>query len=138
MGDLRRSLEAGVDLSGAMAQHPKVFDNFYVSMVRVGEASGQLEEVFKRLAEHLQFEAAMRQQVKSAMRYPSFVIMAMAGAIGVINVPQKPASIPMAQMIAGSPSYCLISKGIPIAAIMTGNAANAFPITRVKTTMPPQ
>jgi len=86
VGDLRRNLEAGVDLSGAMAQHPKVFDNFYVSMVRVGEASGQLEEVFKRLAEHLQFEAAMRQQVKSAMRYPSFVIMAMAGAIGVINV----------------------------------------------------
>jgi MSHA biogenesis protein MshG len=86
VGDLRRSLEAGVDLSGAMAQHPKVFDNFYVSMVRVGEASGQLEEVFKRLADHLQFEAAMRQQVKSAMRYPSFVIMAMAGAIGVINV----------------------------------------------------
>ena len=81
VGDLRRNLEAGVDLSGAMAQHPKVFDNFYVSMVRVGEASGQLEEVFKRLAEHLQFETAMRQQVKSAMRYPSFVIMAMAGAI---------------------------------------------------------
>src|SRR3989344_3823567 len=86
VGDLRRSLEAGVDLSAAMAQHPKVFDNFYVSMVRVGEASGQLEEVFRRLAEHLLFEASMRQQVKSAMRYPSFVVMAMAGAIGVINV----------------------------------------------------
>lgn len=86
IGDLRRNLEAGVDISAAMALHPKVFDNFYVSMVRVGEASGQLEEVFKRLAEHLVFEAGMRQQVKSAMRYPSFVVMAMAGAIGVINV----------------------------------------------------
>lgn len=85
IGELRRSLEAGVDLSAAMAQHPKVFDNFYVSMVRVGEASGRLEEVFQRLAEHLQFETSMRQQVKSAMRYPSFVVMAMAGAIGVIN-----------------------------------------------------
>lgn len=86
IGDLRRNLEAGVDLSAAMALHPKVFDNFFVSMVRVGEASGQLEEVFKRLAEHLMFETGMRQQVKSAMRYPSFVVMAMGGAIGVINV----------------------------------------------------
>ena len=86
IGDLRRNLEAGLDLSAAMALHPKVFDNFYVAMVRVGEASGQLEEVFKRLAEHLLFETGMRQQVKSAMRYPSFVVMAMAMAIGVINV----------------------------------------------------
>lgn len=86
VAELRRSLESGVDLSAAMAQHPKVFDNFYVSMVRVGEASGRLEEVFKRLAEHLLFESGMRQQVKSAMRYPSFVVMAMGGAIGVINV----------------------------------------------------
>lgn len=85
IGDLRRNLEAGLDLSAAMALHPKVFDTFYVSMVRVGEASGQLEEVFKRLAEHLLFETGMRQQVKSAMRYPSFVIIAMVGAIGVIN-----------------------------------------------------
>ena len=65
IGDLRRNLEAGLDLSAAMALHPKVFDNFYVAMVRVGEASGQLEEVFKRLAEHLLFETGMRQQVNS-------------------------------------------------------------------------
>jgi MSHA biogenesis protein MshG len=86
IGDLRRNLEAGLDLSASMALHPKVFDGFYVSMVRVGEASGQLQEVFKRLAEHLLFETGMRQQVKSAMRYPSFVVMAMGGAVGVINV----------------------------------------------------
>ena len=91
IGELKRNLESGVDLSAALAMHPKVFDNFYVAMVRVGEASGQLEEVFKRLAEHLQFEAGMTQQVKSAMRYPSFVITAMVGAIGVINVMVIPA-----------------------------------------------
>jgi MSHA biogenesis protein MshG len=84
--DLRRSLDSGVELSASMAHHPKVFDNFYVSMMKVGEASGRLEEVFLRLAEHIEFELFMRQQVKSALRYPSFVIAAMVGAMAVINV----------------------------------------------------
>lgn len=89
--DLRRSLESGVELSSSMALNPKVFDNFYVSMVKVGESSGRLDEVFMRLFEHLEFETFMRQQVKSALRYPTFVITAMVGAIGVINVMVIPA-----------------------------------------------
>lgn len=89
--DLRRSLEGGVDLSTSMAQHPKVFDGFFVAMVKVGEASGRLEEIFLRLSQHIAFEMFMQQQVKSALRYPSFVIMAMVGAIGVINVMVIPA-----------------------------------------------
>ncbi|MBI2749362.1 MAG: type II secretion system F family protein [Burkholderiales bacterium] len=89
--DLRRSLEGGVDLSTAMAQHPHVFDGFYVAMVKVGESSGRLEEIFLRLAEHMEFELFMQQQVKSALRYPSFVVMAMAAAIAVINVMVIPA-----------------------------------------------
>jgi MSHA biogenesis protein MshG len=83
--DLRRALESGVDLSTAMAQHPKCFDGFFVAMVKVGESSGRLEDIFLRLAQHMEFEMFMRQQVKSALRYPSFVIMAMVAAIGVIN-----------------------------------------------------
>lgn len=89
--DLRRSLESGVELSSSMALNPKVFDNFYVSMVKVGESSGRLDEVFLRLFEHLEFEVFMRQQVKSAMRYPTFVIIAMVAALGVINVMVIPA-----------------------------------------------
>lgn len=89
--DLRQSLESGVELSASMAQHPKVFDQFYISMVRVGEASGRLEEIFLRLSEHIAFEMFMRQQVKSALRYPTFVIIAMVAAIGVINVMVIPA-----------------------------------------------
>jgi MSHA biogenesis protein MshG len=88
---VRRSLESGQDLSLALAQHPKVFDTFYVSMVRVGEMTGRLDEVFKRLFEHMDFEIFMRQQVKSALRYPSFVIIAMVAAIGVINLMVVPA-----------------------------------------------
>lgn len=89
--DLRRSLESGLELSAAMLHHPKIFDGFYVAMVRVGEASGRLEEVFIRLFEHIEFELFMRQQVKSALRYPSFVIAAMAAAIAIINVMVIPA-----------------------------------------------
>jgi len=52
----------------------------------VGESSGKLEEVFLRLSQHIEFEMFMRQQIKSALRYPSFVVMAMVAALAVINL----------------------------------------------------
>ncbi|RVT86214.1 type II secretion system F family protein [Inhella crocodyli] len=88
---VRASLESGVELSRGFAQHPKVFDAFFVSMVRVGEMTGRLDEIFLRLYHHMSFEQFMRQQVKSALRYPMFVIIAMVVAIGVINVMVIPA-----------------------------------------------
>lgn len=88
---VRASLESGIDLSKSFAQQPRVFDAFFVSMVRVGEMTGRLDEIFLRLFHHLEFEQFMRQQVKSALRYPSFVILAMVAAIGVINVLVIPA-----------------------------------------------
>lgn len=88
---VRASLESGIELSRCFAQHAKVFDHFFIAMVRVGEMTGRLDEVFMRLFEHLEFEMFMRQQVKSALRYPMFVMAAMAVAIGVINVMVIPA-----------------------------------------------
>uniref|UniRef100_Q47HP5 Type II secretion system protein n=1 Tax=Dechloromonas aromatica (strain RCB) TaxID=159087 RepID=Q47HP5_DECAR len=84
--DVRESLEAGRELSVSLARHPKVFNSFYISMVRVGEATGLLDEIFLRLFEHLEFERYMREQVKSALRYPMFVVIAMAVAIVVVNI----------------------------------------------------
>ena len=49
IGEVRESLEGGRELSQAMAKHPRVFSTFYLSMVRVGEATGLLEEIFYRL-----------------------------------------------------------------------------------------
>ena len=86
IGDLRDSLDSGRELSSAMRRHPEVFDNFYLSMVRVGEMTGRLEEVFLRLFDHLEFDREMRQRVKSALRYPTFVIIAMIVAVAVVNV----------------------------------------------------
>ena len=84
--DVRESLDAGRELSAAMARHPTVFTSFYLSMVRVGEMTGRLDEVFLRLFDHLEFDRDMRARVKSATRYPSFVIAAMLIAIVIVNI----------------------------------------------------
>lgn len=84
--DVRESLDSGRELSLSLARHPKVFSPFYLSMVRVGEMTGRLEEVFIRLFDHLAFERFMKDQVKSALRYPSFVVAAMALALVVVNI----------------------------------------------------
>jgi MSHA biogenesis protein MshG len=55
-------------------------------MVRVGEMTGRLEEVFLRLFDHMEFDRDMRDRVKTAMRYPTFVIVAMIAAMVVVNV----------------------------------------------------
>lgn len=88
---VRSSLESGIELSRCFAQQSGVFDHFFVAMVRVGEMTGRLDEIFLRLFHHLEFEMFMSQQVKSALRYPIFVMAAMVVAIGVINVMVIPA-----------------------------------------------
>jgi len=84
--DLRESLDAGRELSAAMRRHPQCFSTFYLAMVRVGEMTGRLEEVFLRLFDHMEFDRDMRQRVKTALRYPSFVLVAMAAAMAVVNI----------------------------------------------------
>jgi MSHA biogenesis protein MshG len=84
--DLRSNLDSGHELSACLARHPKVFNPFFVNMVGVGEQTGNLEEVFLRLFDHLEFEKFMRDQVKSAIRYPLFVVTTMAVAIVIINI----------------------------------------------------
>ena len=84
--DLRQSLDSGRELSASMRRHPQVFSFFYVSLVRVGELTGQLEDVFLRLYNHLEFEKEIRESIRAAVRYPIFVVCAMAGAIVIVNL----------------------------------------------------
>ena len=86
IADIRESLDAGRELSTSLARQPKVFTPFYINMMRVGEMTGQLEEIFLRMFHHIEFEQFMRNQVKSAIRYPSFVVATMAVAIVIINL----------------------------------------------------
>ncbi len=84
--DIRESLDSGRELSAAMRRHPDIFSPFYLNMVRVGETTGRLEEIFLRLFDHLEFERDMRARVRSALRYPMFVVIAMTIAVSVINL----------------------------------------------------
>ncbi|KRB84610.1 type II secretion system F family protein [Noviherbaspirillum sp. Root189] len=84
--DLRESLDAGRELSAAMRRHTNIFSSYYVSMVRVGEMTGRLDEIFLRLFNHMEFERDMRERIRSATRYPSFVVIALGIAIVVVNI----------------------------------------------------
>src|SRR5450830_483896 len=84
--DIRSSLDQGRELSAALARHIKVFGSFYISMIRVGEMTGRLTEVFLRLNEHLEFERDVRERIKQAMRYPMFVMIAMVLAVVILNI----------------------------------------------------
>lgn len=127
--DLRESLDSGRELSTAMRRHPRVFSPFYVSMVQVGEMTGMLDETFIRLYDHLEFERDMRERIKTAMRYPGFVLLAMAIAIVVINLFVIPAfakvfagfhaELPlMTKMLIGFSGF-MVSYWMPMLAVVT-------------------
>ena len=84
--DIIYSLDQGRELSAALARHPAVFSDFYVAMIRVGELSGRVAEVFNRLFVHLEFEKDVRGQIRAALRYPTFVLAAAAAAMVVLNI----------------------------------------------------
>lgn len=89
--DVLSTLESGRTLSEALGQHPKIFSNFFISLVRVGETTGQLQEIFKQLAFYLDRDHATRAKIKTAVRYPFFVFAAIAVALVVISVWVVPA-----------------------------------------------
>jgi len=108
--DVRSSLDQGRDMATSLARHPKVFGPFYVAMVRVGEMTGRLTEVFLRLAEHLEFERDVRSRIKQALRYPTFVIIAMLIAMVIINLFVLPV---FAKVFAGfNTQLPLITRGL--------------------------
>jgi MSHA biogenesis protein MshG len=91
LGDVRANLEAGRELSLGMRQHPRVFTSFMVSLVRVGELTGRLDEVFLHLYEFFAFEKKMREDIKAALRYPMIVVIALVVAMFVVNIFVVPA-----------------------------------------------
>lgn len=91
LNDIVERLEAGVELSTAMRAHPKIFQNLFVSLVSVGENSGRLDLVFKQLSEYMERDLATMKSIKTALRYPSFVIIAITIAMAIINVKVIPA-----------------------------------------------
>jgi MSHA biogenesis protein MshG len=80
------SLDTGLDLTSALRRHPQVFSPLYVNLVQVGETTGSLQEVFLQLAIYLEREKDTRDRIKSATRYPVFVVVALVIAMFIINL----------------------------------------------------
>lgn len=79
-------LTNGRPLSVAMKQHPRVFEELFVSMIHVGENTGRLDDSLLQLASYYEQEMETRRRIKSAMRYPTFVLSAIMLAMVVLNV----------------------------------------------------
>ncbi|MCP5077372.1 MAG: type II secretion system F family protein [Psychromonas sp.] len=84
--DLLTRMRNGYSLSASMGAHPLVFSQLYVSLIQVGENTGQLDRIFLQLSEYLEQEIETRKRVKSAMRYPMFVLIALAVAMVILNI----------------------------------------------------
>ena len=76
----------GSNLSDALARHPKIFTRFYTNMIRAGEQSGTLPDVLKRLTEHYERLADIREKVTSALLYPAIVLTVGIGVVFVFMV----------------------------------------------------
>lgn len=79
--DVRDRVNSGKTLADAMAEHPRIFNNLYVNMVRAGEISGALEPVLFRLADITENQAKLRSQIISTMAYPAFMGVFALGVI---------------------------------------------------------
>jgi MSHA biogenesis protein MshG len=86
LSSLQQQLESGRELSASMKTHASVFSNYVVSMVRVGELTGRLPDVFRGLAAQMSFERENREAVRSALRYPVFVLATALAALVAVNI----------------------------------------------------
>jgi len=83
LGEIFADIQAGKTFADSLARYPGVFSDLFVNMVRVGEASGNLEEVLGILEIQLEKEHELASKIKGAMTYPSVILVAMLG-IGII------------------------------------------------------
>jgi len=79
--DIADSLQGGASISTALSHYPDTFSDFYVNMVRAGEESGKLDEVFNYLADYLDRTYEITSKAKNALIYPAFVIMTFVGVM---------------------------------------------------------
>lgn len=84
--DIEVRLNSGVDLASSLSNHRDVFDDLYINIIRVGENSGRLDLAFKQLSQYLELEKDTRRRVGTAVRYPMFVMGALAIAMVILNI----------------------------------------------------
>ncbi len=86
LNDVVEGLENGQSLATALGQYPTVFSNLFLSLIHVGENTGRLDLAFREAGKYLELEKNTTKQVKSATRYPIFVMVTIAVALAVVTV----------------------------------------------------
>ncbi|SIT01407.1 MSHA biogenesis protein MshG [Thalassolituus maritimus] len=84
--DISEQLVGGSDLASAFRRHPKLFSPIYVSMIHIGESTGNLDDALLRLVGHLEMERETKKRIKSALRYPIMVVSAITIAMVVVTM----------------------------------------------------
>jgi len=82
--EMAKRIEGGDSLSKTFSSYPGIFSQFYVNMVKAGEASGKLSETFSYLADYLEREHNFSSKLKSALIYPIFLSVVFLGVIGIL------------------------------------------------------
>jgi general secretion pathway protein F len=81
LSQTRERVNEGSSLADALAEHPRVFSELYVNMVRAGEASGALDVVLLRLAEYTESTARLRSKLRAALTYPAIMVVVGSGIL---------------------------------------------------------
>jgi general secretion pathway protein F len=90
VGDVRQRVNEGSSLADALARHPKVFEDVFVSMVRAGETAGNLDQVLVRLAEFMEAAQRLKSKVGGAMVYPIAMMVISGGIMAVLMIAVVP------------------------------------------------
>jgi type IV pilus assembly protein PilC len=135
LSTISKDINAGVSLSDSLAKFPEIFDDFFVSMTKVGESAGILDSVLERLSQLLSQEVEIRSRIKSAMTYPVLLVFVAIGIITFILTAVIPkfktifetydAKLPVSTTILLGASAA-IQKGWPVILIAIGGLALWF------------
>ena len=86
MGVVKQKVNEGASLADALREHPKVFSELYVNMIRAGESSGALDVVLVRLADFTESQAQLRNKIIGAMLYPAIMVVVGIAIVGILFV----------------------------------------------------
>ncbi|PZQ43387.1 MAG: type II secretion system F family protein [Micavibrio aeruginosavorus] len=84
VSEIYRDVSEGAKLSEAMAKHPKIFHNLYVSLVGAGEETGKMSQSYRQLIKYLKWVDAMQTRIRKATRYPMILLVVVIAAVSIM------------------------------------------------------
>ena len=115
--DIIRDIDGGLSFSKSLAKYPNVFPRLYVSLIKAGEASGNLDKILARLADSLESQSEFNAKIKGALIYPVIILFAMAGVITIMMI----FVVPQMKSV-----YEGLGAELPFATLMLINLSNLF------------